>query len=107
MKEKIAKSGLAATVKSVFSRRKFFRRAAVGTAAAERADVDAVGSAVDRVRARIAGLVQDLFRLDDLVNLGLCWMRLGIDDVETGRPQAWNDEIPSLDERVTGERRER
>ncbi len=34
MKEKIAKSGLAATVKSVFSRRKFFRRAAVGTAAA-------------------------------------------------------------------------
>ncbi len=34
MKDSIAKTGLAATVKSVFSRRKFFRRAAVGTAAA-------------------------------------------------------------------------
>ncbi len=34
MKETIAKSGLAATVKSVFSRRKFFGRAAAGTAAA-------------------------------------------------------------------------
>jgi TRAP-type mannitol/chloroaromatic compound transport system substrate-binding protein len=34
MKEKIAKAGIASAVKSVFSRRKFFRRAAVGTAAA-------------------------------------------------------------------------
>jgi TRAP-type mannitol/chloroaromatic compound transport system substrate-binding protein len=34
MKETIAKSGIAATVKSVFSRRKFFRKAAAGTAAA-------------------------------------------------------------------------
>jgi hypothetical protein len=40
-------------------------------AAAQRRDIDALGTAMDRVGARIAGLGEHLFGFDDLVNLRL------------------------------------
>ena len=52
---------------------------AVLAAAAERRHVDAFRPAVDRVRARITGLCEHLFRLDDLVNLRLGRVRFGVD----------------------------
>ena len=75
-------------------------------AAAERADVDAFRPAVDGVGPRVAGLVEDFLRLDDFVNLRFCGVRLGIDDVNPGGADARNDEIATLEECVTGERRQ-
>src|SRR6516165_594059 len=76
-------------------------------AAAERADVNAFRSAMDGVRPRVARLLEHFLRLDDLVNLRFCRVRLGIHDVDAGGTKPRNDEIAPLDERVPGERRQR
>ena len=67
---------------------------------AERADIDPFGPAVHRVRARVAGLAGHRVCFDDLHDSRVRWVRLRIDDVEPGRPQARNDEVAAFDVRV-------
>ena len=74
--------------------------------AAERADVDAFRPAVNRVRPRVAGLLEDLLGLDDLVNLRLRGIRFGIHDVNSRGADAGDDEVAPLEECVPGERRQ-
>ena len=61
---------------------------AVRPAAAERADVDALGAAMHGVRPGVARLSKHLLRLDHLVDLGLVGCGLGIDDVDARRAHA-------------------
>ena len=75
-------------------------------AAAERADVDAFGAAMDRVRPRVAGLFQDLLGLDDLVNFRLGGIGLRIHDIKARGPDSGDDQVAPLEERVAGERRQ-
>src|SRR5262249_5936535 len=56
---------------------------AILAAAAERADVDALWTAMDRVRPRVTGPFENLLGLDDLVNFCLSGIRLRIHDVDT------------------------
>src|SRR5689334_9853366 len=80
----------------------------VGTvlaATAERRDVNAFRPAMNGVWPRVSRLPEDFLRLDDLVDRCLGGVRLGIDDVDAGRPQAGNDEIAALKEGVAGQRR--
>ena len=79
---------------------------AVLAAAAERADVNAFRPAMNRVGPRVAGFPEDLLRLDDLVNLRLGGIRLGVDDINSGRADAGDDEVAPLEEGVPGERRQ-
>src|ERR1700681_2255040 len=65
---------------------------AILAATTERADVNAFRPAMDRVGPRVAGLLEDFFRLDDLVNSRLGGIRFRINDVDPGRPHTWNDE---------------
>ena len=78
---------------------------AVLAAPAERRNVDAFRPAVNGVGPRVSGLFEDFLRLDDLVNRCLGGIRLGIDDIDAGRPHAGNDEIAAFEEGVSGERR--
>ena len=80
---------------------------AILAAAAERADIDAVGTAVNGVRPRVAGLFEDFLGLDDLVDLRLCRIGLGVDDIDAGGSHAGNDEVAPLQEGVPGQRRQR
>ena len=75
-------------------------------AAAERADVDALGPAVHGVRARVAGLSQHLLRLDDLDDRRLGRIGLRVDDIDARRADAGNDQIAALEERMARERRQ-
>ena len=79
---------------------------AVLAAAAERTDIDAFRSAMDRMRPRIAGLPEHLLRLDDLVDLRLRRMRLRIDHVDARGADARDDQVAPLEEGVAGERRQ-
>ena len=80
---------------------------AILATATERADVNALRSAMDRVGPGVAGLPEDFLRLDNLVNRRLGRIRFGIDDVNAGGPYTGNDEVAALEERVPGERRQR
>ncbi len=85
-------------------------RRAVGAVlarAAQRAHVDALGSAMHGVRPRIAGLREDFVGLDDLVDARLRRMRLRVDHVDARRAQAGNDQEAALEERMAGQRRQR
>src|ERR1700739_2141284 len=82
-------------------------RRSIGTilaTAAERADVDAIRTAVDGVRPRVSSLPEDFLRLDDLVNLRLGRIRFGIHDINARRPDAGDDQIAPFEECVPGER---
>src|SRR5579862_3936515 len=80
---------------------------AVLAGAAERAPVDAFGAAVNGVWTRIAGPAHDLVRFDDLDDARAPWIGLRIDHVQPRRAYAGNDQIATLEERVSGHRRER
>ncbi len=80
---------------------------AVLARAAERAHVDAFGAAMHGVRARVAGLREDLVGLDDLVDARLRRVRLRIDHVDARRAQARDDQEAALEERMAGQRRQR
>ena len=67
----------------------------VAVGVAERGDVDAVGAAVDGVRAAVAGLARDLLGLDDLDELGLPRVILDVDDVDAGGAQAGDEQDPA------------
>ena len=74
---------------------------------AERGDVDAVGAAVDRVRAAVAGLARDLVGLDDLDELGRARVLLDVEDVDARGAQARDEQVAALDVRVRGPRAQR
>src|SRR5262245_28124695 len=74
--------------------------------ATKRAHVDAFRPAMDRVGARVAGLLEHLFRLDDLVNRGLGRIGLGVHDVYPRGTEPGDDQVSSLEERMTSERRQ-
>ena len=73
-------------------------RLALGVA--ERRDVDALRAAMDRVRARVAGLFGDLLRLDHLDDLRVPRIGLGVEDVDARRAQPRHDQIAPLDMRM-------
>jgi len=81
----------------------------VGTvlsAAAERADVYAFRTAMDRVGPRVAGLLEHLLGLDDLVNRGLGGIGLCIHDINSRGAEPGDDQVAPLEERVAGEWRQ-
>ena len=77
----------------------------VGAGAAQGADIQSLGTAVDGVRTRIAGLSLNLLRLDDLDDLRPRRVRLGVDDIDPRGADAGDDEIPALEEGMARERR--
>src|SRR5450631_3520384 len=79
---------------------------AVLPAAAERADVYAFRTAMDRVGPRVAGLLEHLLGLDDLVNLRLGGIGLRIHDINARGADPRDDQVAPLEERVAGERRQ-
>src|SRR5579862_5265726 len=82
------------TVRSIFS------------ATSQRAHIDALRPAMDRVRPGVARLFENLLGLDDFVNRSLGWIGLGVHDVDTRRAQSGDEEVTSLDERMPRERRQ-
>jgi hypothetical protein len=62
---------------------------------------------MDGVRARIARFVKHLLGFDDLVDLRLRRMRVGVDNIDARGAQAGDDEEASPEEGVAGERGER
>ena len=74
------------------------RRLALGVS--ERVHIDSLGAAMDGVHARIPGLFGDFLRLDDPDDLRISRIRLGVDDVQPGRPQPRHDEVAPFHMRV-------
>src|SRR4029450_6701470 len=61
------------------------------------ADVNAIGSAVNGVRARIAGACKNLLRWDDLYDEGIARVRLGVQHVDTRRADTGHNKITAVD----------
>src|ERR1700680_5089612 len=66
----------------------------------ERADRDAVRSAMRRVKTRIPRARDDLFRLNDADDLRIARVWLRIDDVDARRTQARDDQIAASNVRM-------
>jgi len=79
---------------------------AILTTAAKRADVDAFRTAMDRVGPRVTGLLEHLLGLDNLMNFCLGGIGLRIHNVDTRRAESGDNQVASLEERVSGERRQ-
>ena len=69
---------------------------------AKRVHVDPVGPAMGRVRTAVAGLSDHLVGLDHLCETGVARIGLGVEDVDSRRPQARHDEVAPLHMRVRG-----
>ena len=72
---------------------------AVGTilaAATKRADINAFRSAMDGVGSRVAGLFKNFLGLNDLVDMCLGGVRLGIHHINPRGPDARNDQVAPL-----------
>src|SRR5580765_4716357 len=69
---------------------------AISASRPEGAPVDAVWSTMKCMRRRIAGLLYKLFGLDHLHNLWLLGIRLRIQDVDPGRPDARDDQVAAF-----------
>ena len=67
---------------------------------AQRAHVDPLGPAVHGVRARVAGPLRHLRRLDHLDELGLLRVRLGVQDVDPRGTNTRHDQVAPLQVRV-------
>ena len=67
---------------------------------AQRGDVDTLRPAVDRVRARVAGLLGDFRGLQHADDFGLARGGLGVEDVDARRTQAGHDEITAFGMRM-------
>jgi hypothetical protein len=80
---------------------------AVGSSAPKRRNIDACRAAMDGVRPRIAGLGEDFLRLDDLVNLRLGRIGLGVDDVDARGTDPRNDQVTALQKSMAGKGGER
>ena len=57
----------------------------------QRADIDAFGSAMDRVRARVVRPAVQFLRFNDFDDIRLSRVWFGIDDVQPRRPQTRHD----------------
>src|SRR5206468_4085891 len=79
---------------------------AICPAAAERTDVDAFRTAMDRMGPRVARLLEYLLGLDDLVNGCLGGIGLHIHDIQTRGAEPGDDQVAPLEERVAGQRRQ-
>src|SRR5262249_61719180 len=66
---------------------------AILTAAAERADVDAFRTAMDRVGPRVTSLLEHLLRLDDLVDFCLGGIGFRIHDINTRGAEPRDDQV--------------
>ena len=62
---------------------------------------------MDRVRARVARLLEDLLGLDDLVNRRLGGIGLGVHDINARGAEPGNDQIAPFEKGVAGQRRQR
>ena len=69
-------------------------------AVAEGGDIDALGAAMHRMRARVTGLVGDFVRLNHPDDLRISRIGLGVEDVNARRPQARHHQIAALDMRM-------
>jgi hypothetical protein len=69
---------------------------------AERADVDAVGSAVHGVRPAVAGALEHLLGLDRLDQPRSMRVVLGVEDVDPRGAQARDDQVAPLEVRMRG-----
>ena len=58
------------------------------------------GTAVRSVRAAVAGLLLHFFRLDDLHELGIARVGLGVENVNAGRAHARHHQVTSLHVRM-------
>ena len=79
---------------------------AVAAGRAERAAVNSVGPAMNRVWRRVACLLDEFFRLDDLHDLGMIGVRFRIEDVNPGGRDARHNQVTALHVRVRGLRAE-
>jgi hypothetical protein len=68
----------------------------------ERADVNSLGAAVHSVGPRVTCALAKFLGLDGPDQLRMGWIGLRIQDVETRRPDAWDDKITPLDVRMRG-----
>src|SRR5215510_360473 len=73
---------------------------AVSRGVAERRDVNAVRPAMHRMGPAVARRLDELFRLDDLLEFWIARVRLGVDDVDARGAKARHDQIAPLDMRV-------
>ena len=76
------------------------RTVAVGVA--KGVDIDAVGTAMGRVRPAVAGLADDLGGVDDLDEPRAPGVGLRIEDVDAGRAHARHDQVAALHVRMRG-----
>src|SRR6516164_10156664 len=67
---------------------------------AERGHIDAARAAMHGVRPRVASLLGDVLRLDDLDDLRFARVGLGVENINARRPQAWNNQITALNMRM-------
>ena len=79
---------------------------AILAAAAKRADVDAFRPAMDGMGPRVAGLLEHLLGLDDLVDLRLGGIGLRIHDINARGAEPGDDQVAPFEERVARERRQ-
>jgi hypothetical protein len=77
---------------------------AVLATAAEGTHIDAFRTTMHRVGPRVTGLFEYLLRFDDLVDLRLLWVGLGIDNINARGPESGDNEIAALEEGVASER---
>ncbi|MCY1302808.1 hypothetical protein D9M70_524890 [compost metagenome] len=72
----------------------------LAVAVGERVDVNAFRPAMGGVQPRIVRLLGNFRRLDHAHDLRIARVRLGVDDVQTGGPQARHDQIATFDMRM-------
>jgi hypothetical protein len=73
---------------------------AVAARRAERAAVHTVRPAVNSMGRAVAGLLDELFRLDHLYQLRLLRVGLRVEHVNPGRADAWDDQVAALNVRM-------
>src|SRR5438477_8358084 len=70
---------------------------AIAIGRAERANVNAFWSTVNRMRTRIVSPGKDFVRLNHFDYLGFSWIRLCINDVNARRAQARHNQVTAFD----------
>src|SRR5262249_52082738 len=72
----------------------------IPTGRSQRTPVDTVGPAVDSVGRRVTGTRGEFLRLDHLHDFRVCWVGLGVDDMNPRGADAWNDQVAALHVRM-------
>ena len=79
----------------------------VAVGISERANVNGLRTAVNRMRTRIIGARKNFLRLDDFDDLWFPRIGFCIDDVNTRRADTWHDQVTTFDVRMRRIRTER